>query len=167
MRKQRIVHNIDSLLSLLLLALFGGCILLVLIAGARLYQTQTALGQETYRDRTAAQYFVTRVHQAEGADSVSIAQYGDGDCLIITQTYGDSDYWLLLYCSGGTLREMLVSAGADLEEDFSPESGEELLETGHVSLKAENGLVSGTLTFADGSTSSFTALTRGEKGAQA
>lgn len=57
----------------MLFGVFAGCVLGVLLTGADAYQRLTDRGQETFDERTAAQYLTTRVRQADAAGGVFVA----------------------------------------------------------------------------------------------
>lgn len=132
---------------LLLFGVFAVCILAVLLSGTGIYDRLTRRDAVAFDTRSAVQYLMTRVHQAEGTDSLSVrpAQEG-GDMLAITQTYGSDVYETLLYCREGWLCELFVAADAEMD----PEAGEKILPVSHLEGYVENGLLTLSVTDENG-----------------
>jgi len=156
--------RVSGLAVLLLFAVFAVCVLFVLLNGADVYQRLTQEDQAAYSRRTAVQYVASRVRQAESPDAARLLSFGDAGALALTQTFGDERYQTVIYCSGGWLRELFVSADADLERDFSPETGEQLLELNGLDWTLDGGLITAELTDTDGTRSSITLALRGAEG---
>lgn len=130
---------ITEVLALLNLTVFALCVLLVLLAGARIYRNLVDRGQEVYEQRTALQYLTTRVRQAQ---TVEIGNLEDCEALILKETLEGETYTTYVYCYEGWLRELYTVAGAKLP----PQAGEALLEGENLDLKQEGSLL--TVTFA-------------------
>lgn len=142
MKQESKQSKITGFLTLLVLCLFAVSLLLVLLTGADVYAKLSREGKAQYQRRTVAQYITTRVRQAA---NVSVAEFGDGDALVIGETVDGRAYVTRVYCHDGWLRE-LVSAGSG---DFSPEDGEKVLELKDLSLSLEEELLAVTFTMAD------------------
>lgn len=130
---------ITEVLALLNLTVFALCVLLVLLAGARIYRNLVDRGQEVYEQRTALQYLTTRVRQVQ---TVEIGNLEDCEALILKETLEGETYTTYVYCYEGWLRELYTVAGAKLP----PQAGEALLEGENLDLKQEGSLL--TVTFA-------------------
>lgn len=130
---------ITEVLALLNLTVFALCVLLVLLAGARIYRNLVDRGQKVYEQRTALQYLTTRVRQAQ---TVEIGNLEDCEALILKETLEGETYTTYVYCYEGWLRELYAVAGAKLP----PQAGEPLLEGENLHLKQEGSLL--TVTFA-------------------
>lgn len=130
---------ITEVLALLNLTVFALCVLLVLLAGARIYRNLVDRGQEVYEQRTALQYLTTRVHQAQ---TVEIGDLEGCEALILKETLEGETYTTYVYCYDGWLRELYAVAGAKLP----PQAGEALLKGENLELKQEGSLL--TVTFA-------------------
>ena len=127
--------SIDGVLALVLFGIFALCVLAVLLLGARGYQRLTRRGQASYDQRTAVQYIVTRVHQADRQNAVSI----DGtELLALSEVVDGVTYVTRVYCHDGYLRELF--APANLE--FHPDMGEQILPAQSVQFRLDGDLLS-------------------------
>ena len=140
-------QNLSGLMVLLLFGVFAVCILSVLLSGTGVYNRLTQRDAEAFDSRSAVQYLATRVHQAEGANSVSLKPAKDGgDMLVITQDYDLVEYETVLYCEEGWLCELFVEADSDLEF----EAGERILPASRLEGHIENSLLTLTVTDTSG-----------------
>lgn len=130
-------RSLSGLAALLVFAVFAVAILSVLLSGAQAYRRITERDRICYDSRTCVQYLATKIRQASGPDAVNIAPFGDGDALLITQRYGDSDYLTRVYCHNGWLMELFTVA----DGGFSPEDGEKILPLRDLTLDASGGLI--------------------------
>lgn len=150
--------------ALLLFAVFAVCVMFVLLNGADVYRHVTQEDQAAYSRRTAVQYIASRVRQAEGPGAVRLVEFGGTEALSLSQELGGERYQTLVYCSGGWLRELFVSADADLARDFAPESGEQLLELEGLSWHLSGGLLTADIIDAGGVCTGITLSLRGTEG---
>ena len=134
--------SISALGPWLLLALFAAGILTVLLSGVGAYRDLAERDRQAYDSRTGCQFLATKVRQNPCAQ---VAQFGDGDCLLLRETYDGVEYWTRVYCHDGWLMELFTLGGAD----FAPEDGEKILPARSLTLQQEKGLLQ--LTFVDGS----------------
>ncbi len=153
----------DSLLALLLFAVFAVCVLSVLLTGADAYRGLASRDQTGYERRTAGQYLITRLHQSDRADAVTVEQFCGVDALVITEQYGGETYQTRIYCYGGYLRELFTASGTG----FLPSDGEKVLEASGLTLKLEDGLLTAELTDAAGQTQRLALYLRSGEGAAA
>lgn len=134
MKEQTKKSHISGIMVLLLFAVFMVSVLLVLLTGADVYQRMAQRGQESYNQRTAAQYIATRVRQADQAGMVTVRDFAGQDTLILTQEYDGYPYEILVYCYDGYLRELFAAVGS--EQD--PEYGEPILKAETLEIVKEN-----------------------------
>ena len=134
--------SISTLGPWLLLAVFGAGILAVLLSGAGAYRDLVQRDRQAYDSRTASQFLTTKVRQNPHAE---VTRFGDGDCLLLRETYDGVEYWTRIYCHDGWLMELFTLGGAD----FAPEDGEKVLPAQSLTLRQEAGLLHVLLT--DGS----------------
>lgn len=152
MKQQGKKLNVSGLLTLLLFAVFGVCILLVLLTGADAYQRLRRRDQSSYDRRTAAQYIATKVRQADEAGMVYAAAFdasepeGAGDTLFLKEEIDGAYYVTRIYCHEGYLRELF----ADLEGEFSPGDGEKVLEAEELWFSMEGESLTVEITYGDG-----------------
>ena len=123
MKEQTKKSHISGIMVLLLFGGFMVSVLLVLLTGADVYQRMAQRGQDSYEQRTAAQYIATRVRQADQAGMVSVRDFWGQDALVLTQVYDGLPYETLVYCYDGYLRELFAGAGSPQD----PEYGEPVL----------------------------------------
>ena len=130
--------KLTDLLTVLVFTVFALCVLLVLLTGAGVYRDLVAKGEDGYDRRTAAQYVITRVHQA---GDVSVESFGGGQCLTFREEGEDGVYLTRVYCQGGFLRELYTPEDAALE----PGDGEPVLPLESMQVSVEDGLLTVTL----------------------
>ena len=160
MKTERNKRKLDNLLVLLLFGIFAICILAVLLTGADIYQRLSARDQDSYDQRTAAQYLTTRIRQADQIDSVSVRDFKGQDALVFTQSIEGSTYETLVYCYDGYLRELFTVA----DGDFLPEDGEKVLEAQQLSVSLDGQIVHVELTGTAGEKQELTLYLRSGRG---
>ncbi len=136
--------SVEGVLALVLFGIFALCVLAVLLLGARGYQRLTLRGQNSYDQRTAAQYIITRVHQADRRDAVSL---NDG-VLELTEVIDGDTYVTRVYCHEGYIRELFTPASLE----FSPDAGECVLPAQAVDFELDGDLLSVVITHSNGET---------------
>lgn len=136
--------SVEGVLALVLFGIFALCVLAVLLLGARGYQRLTLRGQNSYDQRTAAQYIITRVHQADRRDAVSL---NDG-VLELTEVIDGDTYVTRVYCHEGYIRELFTPASLE----FSPDAGECVLPAQAVHFQMDGDLLSVAITDSNGET---------------
>lgn len=131
-------QNLSGLMVLLLFGVFAVCILAVLLSGTSVYDRLTQRDADAFDARSAVQYLATRIHQAEGADYLTLEATEQGDTMLcIRQLYGEEEYETLLYCREGWLCELFTAS--DIEADLS--AGEQILPAKRLDGSLENGLL--------------------------
>jgi len=162
MKERRNVHTLTSLAALGLLGVFAVCLLSVVVGGAGIYARLSRRDAAAAQRRTAVRVLATRVQSAENGDAVSVAAFGDGDALLITEETAGETYLTRLYCHDGWLMELYAAEAGD----FAPEDGEQLVPAEAMILQMENGLLQAEVT-AGGSTARLCLALRQEGGAAA
>ncbi len=159
MNKEQYEYKINRLLALLLFAIYAVCILLVLLTGANLYKKLTLKNQNSYAQRTAIQYFTTRVRQNDKADAIDVCQFGEADALILKEQIQGKEYETLIYCYDGYLREIFSSS----VKTFSPKDGNIIIEMKSLILEKENGTIYAEITDQEGTVQRVELLLRSGK----
>lgn len=112
--------------SLLLLAVFAVCSVLVLLSGARVYSGIQARDAAAMDVRTAQAYLTARVRANDVAGAIQVADENlkpadAGPVLAITEEYGGRTFLTALYVLDGKLYELFAPADAGLGlEDGTP-----------------------------------------------
>lgn len=152
MKNEQNKSRITSLMALLIFGVFAVCILMVLLTGADVYSRLVDRGQQHYDCRTVAQYVTTRVRQADRAGSVTVADFGGVNALVLREEIHGEGYLTRVYCFDGFIRELFTAEGGD----FSPEDGEKLLEAKQLSFSLEDSTLSARITLSDENTRELT-----------
>jgi hypothetical protein len=108
---------------LCLVALFFFLAMGAVVMGVSAYQGVSEAAERNTAYRTALAYVTNQVRRADAAGGVSAGEYQGLDALIITEVFGDYFYDTYIYCYDGSLRELFVERGYELE----PAAGTELL----------------------------------------
>ena len=140
--------NTDSVLALLLFAVFAVCILSVLLTGADSFRSLSSRDQASYDRRTAAQYLTTRIRQADGSGRVALRDFGGVTALTCAEIYGGETYLTRVYFHDGYIRELFCAADAAL----LPEDGEKILRASALTFEEQDGLITAVITDTDGET---------------
>ncbi len=163
MRRSKTQHSVSSIASSMLLALFGLCVLSVLLSGAGVYGRMVSRGQETYSNRTCAQYVSTKVHQCPGGDWVRVESFDGVPALTFLEEWDGEAYATRVYCYEGWLMELF--SPIDEEWEFYPEDGEKLLPAQSLSPVLTDGLLQMELVDEYGHKSRLVFSLRGGEGA--
>ena len=154
---------ISGLTALVLLCVFGVGILSVLLSGAGVYRRLGERDRMAYDSRTCLQYVATKVRQAPAPDSVALSEFGESDCLRLSQWVDGTEYWTRVYCYEGWMMELFTVAG----EGFAPEDGEKILQVDSFSLSRDGTLLSVEIVDSRGDADSILLSLRGGEGAGA
>ncbi len=144
MRKWSSKLHMNSLLALLLFAVFAVSILSVLATGAGIYKRLVERDDAAYTWRTAERYISAKVRQCASAEGVCVENFGDGDALTLREEIGGAVFLTRIYCSEGYLRELFSMEGSPM----TPEDGEKILPMAALEAQCFNGLL--TLHLIDG-----------------
>ena len=120
--------TIDAAVVFALFAVFTVAVLLVLLLGAGVYRSTAAGISDSYSERTAEAYLISKVRHADatGADGsplVKVARFGDTDTLALYEEYGGVRDVTYIYWRDGWLCELY--AGAD--DALDPSLGERII----------------------------------------
>ncbi len=154
MKEQVKKINISSLAPLLLFVIFTTCILSVLLTGADIYQKVSRRDQNSFQQRTTAQYLTTRLRQSDVNDMYFAGDFYDtspqtsGDTLFLCEVLNGRPFYTRIYCHGGYIYELFAESGID----FAPEDGEKILEANDLHFTVQGNLISIEITYADAST---------------
>ena len=160
-RQRQRKHQIDGLITLVLFGVFAGCVLSVLLTGAKVYRDLTAEGQAAYGRRICAQYIATKVRQVPSGSALRVETSDGIDILSYSEEIGGETYITSVYCSDGWVRELFTFEGAE----FLPEDGERIVEAEQVRFSLEDGLLRVEIEGADGSGTELALALRGGAGA--
>ncbi len=127
-------HTFTKLCPLVLFAVLALFLLRTLWTGAQLYQSMYERENENRIFRTASQYLSTRLSQAED-DDISIGEFNSTSALFIAD---GAEFFTVIYCHDGYLRELYCIVGADV----TPDSGEKLLALDDFMASESDGILS-------------------------
>lgn len=117
-------HSFDTVLTLALFGLLAGCLLMVLMLGAKSYQQVVSSMEESYEERTCLQYIATKINHYSGLDAVTVLEFGEGSALALEETIEGCDYVTYLYFYEGRMRELFCETDVEL----TPEAGFSIME---------------------------------------
>ena len=146
----------DSVLALLLLAVFAVCVLIVLLTGADSFRSLSDRDQASFNRRTAAQYITTRLRQADHNGGVYLERFGGTTALTCREEVDGEIYLTRVYFHEGYICELFCSGGAELR----PEDGEKVLPVEGLSFREENGLITADVTDTNGERACVSAALR-------
>ena len=105
----------------------------ITLMGSSVYRSTVSASDQHYTVRTAASYLANQVRQGDRSGSVFVTAFGDGDALMVTE----GDYYTLLYCYEGQLRELYAETGSGL----TAADGLPILALDALEISAEDGLL--------------------------
>ena len=143
--------NVDSILALVLFGVFAVCVLLVLLQGARCYERLTRRGQDSYNERTAVQYIITRVRQADAAGAVSLGMTDGIQTLQLTESIDGENYVTRVYCYNGEIRELFSAE----KFTFSPQDGQSIIAAEDLGFELDGSLLKINIVYPDGGSAQF------------
>lgn len=122
--------TMDAAVVFALFAVFTVSVILALLAGAGVYRSVAEQISESFSERTAEAYIISKIRHADGLDSsgaplVAITQIGGADALALYEEYEGGRDVTYIYWRDGWLCELY--AGADETPD--PEMGERIIQT--------------------------------------
>ena len=151
MKKNKV--DISTFAPMLILLIFGTCIMLVLLFGAKLYNSALLRNNTAFDHRTIDQYLATRIRQSDGEDAFFVANFEDptakaqGDTLFLVETIDGEQYYTRIYCYDGYLYELFTAA----EDTFERADGQRLMPLQSVRFTLEGSLLSLDITHTDNS----------------
>ena len=163
MKKLLKQSNTDSVLALLLLAVFAVCVLIVLLTGADSFRSLSDRDQASFNRRTTAQYITTRLHQSDRSGGVYLEEFGGTTALTCREEIDGEQYLTRVYFHEGYICELFCS----VEYNLSPEDGEKVLPAQSLTFREENGFITAVITDAGGEKACVSAALRsGREGIQ-
>lgn len=166
MKKHGFNRQVDMgiLMALVLLCVFAVCITVTIMYGANIYDRLISDNNAAAESRTAVQYLITRVRQADEIGSMKVENdmgqqsenasddsenmnAVDGNILVLHSSEEDPDdpsviyeYCTRIYCFDGYLRELFTEVSDD-SYDLDPEAGEKVLFAEGVDFSIEDGML--------------------------
>lgn len=157
-------NHTDSLAAMLMFCAFALCVLFVLLLGAECYSSFTERDRVSFSVQNTSQYLYTKLRQVPSPESVTVKQFGDGDCLSIREDLGGIEVVTDVYCHDGWLCELFyLDDGGTV---FAPEDGTRVLEADGMKLSMDAGLLKIVLTRQEGENIPVTFDVRGSEVAE-
>ena len=156
MKERNGKFSMEGVLALVVFGIFALCVLGTLLQGVQVYRNLTARGDSSYQERTAAQYLITRVRQADQTGAVSVGTFGMVETLELSEIIDGTEYITRVYCFDGYIRELFSAAAYD----FQPFDGECILPAQELDFTLENDLLTAEITDENGNTTQVCALLR-------
>lgn len=149
-------HVVDLLFSLALFCVFAASALTIVIMGADVYQKSVNDMNRNSTIRTSLSYLSEKIHQNDAENGIRIDQLNDLPSLVLTQNLNGETYETWIYTYDGMLCEIMT----DLENGFTPEEGQPILEIGSFSLEQNGSRIILTVSDTQGNTSSLSVSPR-------
>lgn len=140
-------HKIDMVFVVALFTIFAATAFLVVLIGAKQYQSTADNMNYNYEVRTAASYITEKVRQNDSSCDIQVTTLSDENALAFSTTENGNNYTTYIYYYDGWLRELFVSESAV----FSPDAGQKIVEiSGFSASFADTDLLEITFTGTDG-----------------
>ena len=149
-------HVVDLLFSLALFCVFAASALTIVIMGADVYQKSVNDMNRNSTIRTSLSYLSEKIHQNDAENGIRIDQLNDLPSLVLIQNLNGETYETWIYAYDGMLCEIMT----DLENGFTPEEGQPILEIGSFSLEQNGSRIILTVSDTQGNTSSLSVSPR-------
>jgi len=107
-------HTIDFLFPLALFLVLTASSLLVILLAANTYRNITAQSNDNYTSRTSLSYIREKIRHNDSGGSIDAGSLDGEDCLLISHSYGGADYTTYIYQDSGSLKELFVKDGVDV-----------------------------------------------------
>lgn len=130
----------------LLLGVFAVFATLLVLLGARAYQTTVARSEAHVNGRVLESFIVNTVRADDAAGAVSVETVDGLDALHIAYDYDGEWYDKWVYCYEGSLRELFTAR----EFGFVPADGERVCDARSMTLRQNGNLITAELTDAEG-----------------
>ena len=147
MLKKKHLMSGDSVAVFLLGAVFLFLSVGLVMLGSSVYRKVVACSQENDQIRTTLSYIANQVRRSDLDGSVRVGEFHGRDALLLLQDFDGIECITYLYCWEGSLRELFVERGNDLE----PDAGSSLIPLENISFTLEpGGLIGVEAQFVDG-----------------
>jgi hypothetical protein len=122
--------TMDAAVVFALFAVFTVSVIMALLAGAGVYRSVAEQISESFSQRTAEAYIISKIRHADGLDSsgsllVAVTKIDEADALALYEEYDGGCDVTYIYWRDGWLCELF--AGAD--ETLDPDMGERIIQT--------------------------------------
>lgn len=128
-------RSADTVFALVLLTLFAVLALFLVLIGGNAYRSTVSRMDKNNELRTSVSYVANKV-RAAGKDA-SLRKVDGVDALVLRERGGDTVYCTYIYYYDGALCEYYAAA----DDPFSPEDGEELIESAGVAFEERDGVL--------------------------
>ena len=115
MLKKKHLLSADGVAVLLLGAVFLFLSIGLVLLGGSVYRRVVADSQENDRMRTTLSYIANQVRRTDTAGNVQVDKFYGQDALLLMQDFDGIECITYLYCWEGSLRELFVEKGFELE----------------------------------------------------
>lgn len=110
-------HRMESVFTLSLFLVFTLSMTMLMAIGAGVYQRISAYSELNYEGRVCTAYIVNKIRACDSADMVSVEEREGIPVLVLTEDFGGTLCETLIYCYGGTIRELFVKKDNPLTLD--------------------------------------------------
>lgn len=128
-------HVVDLLFTLALFCVFTTSALVVVVIGAKVYQSTTSSMEQNYSERTALTYLAEKIRQNDTSQNIGIGEFQGAPALLIKQQSGENSYTTYLYEYQNELKELYCKDGSEV----SLGDGETIMDLYDFSVTAVNG----------------------------
>ena len=101
---------LEILPNVLLFFLFTCCMFAVLLTGAKLYRSTSAVMEEQFSVTTCVSYVTAKARHYDTAEGLSLGNIGEEESLILQEEINGKTYTTYLYCHEGNLMELFCGA---------------------------------------------------------
>ena len=138
--------NIRGVFVFALLAAFALLSLVVVVIGAKTYQTINKTADEAHSYRTGMSYLIGKARGADEAGMLALQSENGMDVLVLGSTYDSQRYNTYIYCVNGAIKEYFA---ADTQA-FDASYGEEILKAQELHFTLEDKVLTISMTDAAG-----------------
>ena len=123
MKAGKASHTIDIAFALALFCAFSASVLLVLMAGVKVYRDTVDIIESRYQERTCIAYISAKIRHYNSEGSIHIESFGDGDALVLSEEIDGTEYQTIIYMYNGHVTELFC----EKELSFAPSDGIEII----------------------------------------
>lgn len=128
---------LETMPNFFLFFLFAASMLITLLAGAKIYQSVSAVMEEQYTTTTCVNYVSAKVRHYDRAEGISLGMLEDVEALVLWDTYEGETYKTYLYSYEGYLMELFCGEDAA----FSPYDGQQILALDGIDFSLEENIL--------------------------
>jgi len=132
-------NKLSTVSSLILLAVFAICSVMVLVSGADIYSGIQARDERASDTRTAQAYITARIRSYDAENGIELVpdETGTYTSLMLHETFNGRDFVTWLYVRDGKLCELFMPADAGLGQ----EDGDPVLPLDHILFTPDSGTI--------------------------